>query len=68
MPQVPVPCPFCGSADTRKEADFGTSLMVNRQYCRQCKSSFEEIKWGASRDSLDLPDFLNPTDERNSRS
>ena len=67
MRRATVPCPFCGSPDTRKEADFGTSLMVNRHYCRQCRSSFEEIKWGAPGDSLDLPDFLKHTDERNSR-
>jgi hypothetical protein len=59
-----VPCPFCGSADTAKEADFGTSLMVNRQYCRHCRSSFEAIKWGTPRDRLDVPGFLTSTDER----
>jgi hypothetical protein len=64
MPGATVPCPFCGSPDTRKEADFGTSLMVNRQYCRRCRSSFEEIKWGAPRGALDLPDFLKPSEER----
>jgi hypothetical protein len=41
-----------------KEADFGTSLMVNRQYCRACRSFFEAIKWGDRRDRLDLPPFL----------
>jgi len=52
------PCPFCGSEDTVKEADFGTSLMVNRQYCRACRSFFEAIKWGERDDALDLPPFL----------
>jgi hypothetical protein len=59
-------CPFCGSSDTVKEADFGTSLMVNRQYCRHCHSFFEAIKWGDAAD-LDVPAFLarrrGPADE-----
>jgi hypothetical protein len=59
-----VPCPFCGAADTVKEADFGTSLMVNRQYCRRCRTSFEAIKWGAPAGHLDLPEFLKTHEER----
>jgi RNA polymerase subunit RPABC4/transcription elongation factor Spt4 len=55
-------CPFCGSADTVKEADFATSLMVNRQYCRTCRSFFEAIKWGDAGE-LDLPAFLDPAKE-----
>lgn len=51
-------CPFCGSHDTVKEADFGTSLMVNRQHCRHCHSFFEAIKWGDRSQDLDLPAFL----------
>lgn len=51
-------CPFCGSRDTVKEADFGTSLMVNRHHCRHCNSFFEAVKWGDRRDELDLPPFL----------
>jgi RNA polymerase subunit RPABC4/transcription elongation factor Spt4 len=51
-------CPFCGSRDTVKEADFGTSLMVNRQHCRHCHSFFEAIKWGDRSEDLDLPPFL----------
>ncbi|MDH3497778.1 MAG: hypothetical protein OER21_13540 [Gemmatimonadota bacterium] len=58
MADLPKPCPFCGSSDTVKEADFGTSLMVNRQYCRRCRSFFEAIKWGDTDARLDLPDFL----------
>jgi hypothetical protein len=59
----PKPCPFCGSRETVKEADFGTSLMVNRHYCRECRSFFEAIKWGDSGDALDLPDFLSTHDD-----
>jgi hypothetical protein len=51
------PCPFCGSRETVKEADFATSLMVNRHYCRDCHSFFEAIKWGDD-EGLDLPGFL----------
>lgn len=56
------PCPFCGSSDTVKEADFGTSLMVNRQYCRRCRSFFEAVKWGSG-EELDLPAFLHINEE-----
>jgi hypothetical protein len=59
-----LPCPFCRSPDTVKEADFGTSLMVNRHYCRHCRSSFEAVKWGTRGTDLDLPEFLKLTDER----
>jgi RNA polymerase subunit RPABC4/transcription elongation factor Spt4 len=58
MTTVPKACPFCGSRDTVKEADFGTSLMVNRQHCRHCHSFFEAIKWGDRSEDLDLPPFL----------
>lgn len=51
-------CPFCGSADTVREAAFGTSLMVARHWCRACRSCFENIKWGDEAAALDLPAFL----------
>jgi hypothetical protein len=53
-------CPFCGSGDTVKQSNFGTSLMVAWRYCRACRSNFESIKWGDTDDSLDLPAFLQP--------
>jgi hypothetical protein len=56
-------CPFCGSRDTVKEADFATSLMVNRRHCRHCHSFFEAIKWGDRSDELDLPGFLRSSGE-----
>ena len=52
-----LPCPFCGSPDTERQSDFGTSLMVRLHYCRDCRSSFEAIKWGDN-EGLDLPEFL----------
>jgi hypothetical protein len=57
----PKPCPFCGSTDTEKAADFGTSLMVALHFCRQCHSHFEAIKWGDRTADLDVPDFLDST-------
>lgn len=52
------PCPFCGSTETTREADFSTSLMVCLYYCRRCKTSFEAIKWGDASAELDLPRSL----------
>lgn len=52
-------CPFCGSQDTEKRSDFGTSLMVSLHYCRRCRSYFEAIKWSQSAEPLDVPPFLN---------
>ena len=61
MTSTPKRCPFCGSTDTSKGSDFGTSLMVAMHYCRHCKSHFEAIKWG-EREELDVPSFLAATD------
>lgn len=52
------PCPFCGSKDTTKQSDFGTSIMVTQHYCNQCRTVFEYIKWGDDENTLDLPGFL----------
>lgn len=52
-------CPFCGSRDTEKQSDFGTSVMVASYYCRRCHSAFECIKWGDHAVKLDLPRFLD---------
>ena len=51
-------CPFCGSADAERRADFSTSLMVSLYYCRHCRSYFEAVKWGDESVPLDLPSFL----------
>lgn len=59
----PKACPFCGSVETEKAADFGTSAMVALHYCRACRSHFEAIKWGDRTDDLDLPEFLETNDE-----
>lgn len=52
-----IACPFCGSRETEKQSDFGTSLMVRLHYCRGCRTSFEAVKWGDDA-GLDLPPFL----------
>lgn len=59
-PRARIPCPFCGSSDTEKAADFGTSVMVRLHYCRACRSHFEAIKWGDAAVDLDVPAFLEP--------
>lgn len=56
-------CPFCGSSDTAKQSDFGTSVMVDWRYCHACRSNFESIKWGDTEEPLDLPVFLQPPEK-----
>lgn len=58
------PCPFCQSTQTRKLADFSTSLMVKLYYCEGCKTTFEAIKWGDTSAPLDLPEFLTDRSAR----
>lgn len=55
-------CPFCGSTETQKQSDFGTSLMAMQYFCLACKSPFEWIKWGEPDSRLDLPEFLKDSD------
>jgi hypothetical protein len=67
MADVSKRCPFCGSLDTEKQSDFGTSLMVALLYCRQCRSSFEAIKWGDPAAAADVPDFLTKHHDQTER-
>lgn len=55
-------CPFCGSTNTEKQSDFGTSIMVTLHFCLDCKSAFEWIKWGENDSNLDLPGYLRGSD------
>ncbi len=57
-------CPFCGSTDTAKQADFGTSVMVRQYYCRACRTVFEWVKWGDDESDLDLPTVLKRPSKR----
>jgi len=54
-----VRCPFCHSADTRREANFGTTLGYAQFYCLHCRTPFEWIKWDERAPESDLPSFLH---------
>ena len=41
---LPVSCPFCGSAQTRLESPFGSTLCKQIYYCDSCRQSFERFK------------------------
>jgi ring-1,2-phenylacetyl-CoA epoxidase subunit PaaD len=41
----PVPCPYCGSAETERAASFGPFHMSETYFCRTCRSPFSRIKW-----------------------
>ena len=56
-------CTFCGSMNTEKQSDFGTSIMVTPHFCLDCKSAFEWIKWGESDSHLDLPEYLKESNK-----
>lgn len=53
-----VHCPFCGSEETRREANFGTTLGYAQFYCFHCRTPFEWIKWEENAAESDLPPFL----------
>ena len=40
----PVPCPFCGSADTRLESEFGSTACKAIHVCNSCRQPFDEFK------------------------
>jgi ring-1,2-phenylacetyl-CoA epoxidase subunit PaaD len=39
-----VPCPFCGSADTVTESEFGATACKSLHSCRACRQPFEHFK------------------------
>ncbi len=41
---LPVPCPFCGSANTHLENSFGSTLCRQLYYCDACRQSFDRFK------------------------
>ncbi len=57
-------CTFCGSTNTEKQSDFGTSIMVTPHFCLDCKSAFEWIKWGEDDSHLDLPEYLKASNSK----
>jgi len=37
-------CPFCGSADTRLQSEFGSTACKAIHVCRECRQPFDEFK------------------------
>jgi ring-1,2-phenylacetyl-CoA epoxidase subunit PaaD len=42
--RTPVPCPFCGSADTRLQSEFGSTACKAIHVCNACRQPFDEFK------------------------
>jgi len=42
--QIPVQCPFCGSADTRLQSEFGSTACKAIHVCNACRQPFDEFK------------------------
>ena len=42
--QIAVPCPLCGSLDTRIESEFGPTPCRTIRYCAACRNPFEGFK------------------------
>ncbi len=39
-----VPCPFCGSSDTRLQSEFGSTACKAIHVCNACRQPFDEFK------------------------
>lgn len=39
-----VPCPWCGSAETRTVSEFGATACKSLHFCRGCQQPFEHVK------------------------
>ena len=39
-----VACPYCGSSDTSRESEFGTTACKSIHVCRSCRQPFEHFK------------------------
>jgi len=42
--RVSVPCPFCGSSDTRLQSEFGSTACKAIHVCHSCRQPFDEFK------------------------
>lgn len=42
--RAPVPCPFCGSSDTRLQSEFGSTACKAIHVCHSCRQPFDEFK------------------------
>lgn len=43
-PTRPVPCPYCGSRQTRLESEFGSTACKSIYTCQSCRQPFEHFK------------------------
>lgn len=41
---IPPECPHCGSSDTIRESNFGSTPCKSRHLCRACREPFEQMK------------------------
>ena len=39
-----VPCPFCGSSNTERRSEFGSTACKAIHFCAECRQPFEEFK------------------------
>jgi ring-1,2-phenylacetyl-CoA epoxidase subunit PaaD len=42
--QAPVACPYCGSAKTRLQSEFGSTACKAIHVCEDCRQPFDEFK------------------------
>lgn len=42
--RMAVPCPFCGSSDTRLQSEFGSTACKAIHVCNACRQPFDEFK------------------------
>lgn len=42
--RLAVPCPFCGSHDTRLQSEFGSTACKAIHVCNSCRQPFDEFK------------------------
>ena len=43
-PTRTVPCPYCGSSNTTRESEFGSTACKSIHVCRSCRQPFEHFK------------------------
>lgn len=55
MTALTVACPFCESHNTDLFSLFGSSALTSQYYCRDCRTVFEQVKWGSARPGGSVP-------------
>lgn len=55
MSDVAVVCPFCESHNADLFSLFGSSALTSQYYCRDCRTVFEQVKWGSARPGDSFP-------------